>query len=751
MKFTLISTHAIFLLTCAQLHADESPLPGHSHQGEAFNEGPRQASPLFKGNGSVNFPITTDWDQGQAYFNQGLGQLHGFWYYEAERSFRQITAHDPECAIAYCGMALANIENPKRALAFIKKAETHLKKASPREALYIKAYATYFKGKSKDPKRNQQKLVHDLEGIIMAHPEDIEAKAILVVTLWQFSRKGMPIVSHSAVDSLLQEVFAKSPLHPAHHYRIHLWDNRKASVALDSAAKLGSTAPSIAHMWHMPGHIYTKLHRYQDAAWHQQASARIDHAHMAKHKLLPDQIHNYAHNNEWLSRNWVLLGNASSSLAMAKSLLANPRHPELNTLDGKAHSYKYGRDRLLETLEKFELWEETLSYSKTQWLPALGKPAHDRARLRLIGLAQFHLGQKEALSITLEQLTALNQQVVTTLEDAKTKAREKAKVDKKSVKETSKILKSVGKKEADLIKKIKHTQAELNGELAALNGDNEAAKKALTKSSRPHYARALRSIALGDTTQALNLSKNTPTNQALPLAARIEVLHHVGKIDEAKEAFELLRKNSSQLDLTVGPFKRLIPIAEAYGLPKEWKVAYESEKDVLARPELDTLGPIHWTPPLAPEFSLPDQESKIVSLKSYQAKPLLLIFYLGNGCLHCVDQLNAIAKSSEDFKKSDIPILAISTDSLSGLKKSQQNYADGGEGKGFPFPLVADSEKKIFRLYGAHDDFEKEDLHGTFLISPDGRILWSDISAEPFMDTDFLLKESQRLLQLHKK
>ena len=70
-----------------------------------------------------------------------------------------------------------------------------------------------------------------------------------------------------------------------------------------AAARLGQTAPGIAHMWHMPGHIYSKAKRYQDAIWHQQASARVDHAHMMKHFLLPDQIHNYAHNNEWLSRN----------------------------------------------------------------------------------------------------------------------------------------------------------------------------------------------------------------------------------------------------------------------------------------------------------------------------------------------------------------------------------------------------------------------------------------------------------------
>ncbi|MEO8495164.1 MAG: hypothetical protein ABI614_08840, partial [Planctomycetota bacterium] len=46
----------------------------------------------------------------------------------------------------------------------------------------------------------------------------------------------------------------------------------------------------------------------------------------------------------------------------------------------------------------------------------------------------------------------------------------------------------------------------------------------------------------------------------------------------------------------------------------------------------------------------------------------------------------------------------------------------------------------------AYDDFEKKPLHGTFLIDSHGMVRWQDISFEPFMDADFLLKESQRLL-----
>ena len=49
-----------------------------------------------------------------------------------------------------------------------------------------------------------------------------------------------------------------------------------------------------------------------------------------------------------------------------------------------------------------------------------------------------------------------------------------------------------------------------------------------------------------------------------------------------------------------------------------------------------------------------------------------------------------------------------------------------------------------------YDDFEKAALHGTFVVDRQGRIRWQDISYEPFMDTDFMRKEAQRLLDQDK-
>jgi alkyl hydroperoxide reductase subunit AhpC len=103
--------------------------------------------------------------------------------------------------------------------------------------------------------------------------------------------------------------------------------------------------------------------------------------------------------------------------------------------------------------------------------------------------------------------------------------------------------------------------------------------------------------------------------------------------------------------------------------------------------------------------------------------------------------LQAFGPQTEEFQKAGIELVAISSDDAEGLKKSFENY----EGE-IPFPLLANSELDVFRQYRVYDDFENQPLHGTFLIDGEGNVRWQDISYEPFMDHQFLLKEAQRLL-----
>ena len=71
------------------------PAPGHSVHGEAFDDGPRRAAHIISGMGKVHFPVTTTKPEAQKFVDQGVAQLHSFYYFESERSFREAARIDP--------------------------------------------------------------------------------------------------------------------------------------------------------------------------------------------------------------------------------------------------------------------------------------------------------------------------------------------------------------------------------------------------------------------------------------------------------------------------------------------------------------------------------------------------------------------------------------------------------------------------------------------------------------------------------
>ena len=325
---TLITT----LLFCGCRTTDEStyqydpsgPLPGHSNHGEAFNKGPRQSAYLMGSTSNVSFPITTHSTGAQAFFNQGVGQLHGFWYLEAERSFRQVLKLHPEHPMAYWGIAMANANNRTRSQTIIKKAVSGRSKVSNREQTWINSIALY--QKETDSKKRKAAKLKAYQSISDKYPDDLEAQAFLALAMYNNVKTKK---NYDEVEKLITSILAKNPMHPCHHYRIHLWDYKDPKRALPSVGLCGQSAEGIAHMWHMPGHILSRLKRYNDATWLQEASARVDHAHMMRDRVMPDRIHNFAHNNEWLTRNLSQAGRVHRAMAMAKNMIELPRLPNV--------------------------------------------------------------------------------------------------------------------------------------------------------------------------------------------------------------------------------------------------------------------------------------------------------------------------------------------------------------------------------------------------------------------------------------
>lgn len=748
----------------------EDVLAGHSFHGEAFNEGPRQKAYLMGDTGNVNFIISTNHSLAQQFFNQGIGQLHGFWYFEAERSFRQVAMLDPECAMAYWGMAMANFENEKRAVGFIKEAAERKQGASKREQLWIEGLNNYFDAKKKNAKSAKRDYVRSLEEIIHEFPEELEAKAFLVVRLWQFS-SDLPISSHQAVDSILDQVFASNPMHPAHHYRIHLWDREKPERALGSAARGGQAGPSIAHLWHMPGHIYSRLKRYSDAVWQQEASSRADHAHMMRDRVIPDQIHNYAHNQEWMTRNLINTGRSRDALNIAANLVEHPRHPLYNKATGRGNSASYGRERLFQVLERFEMWDELINLSETMYLEPTEMPTEQDKRIRALGVAHFEKGESVKLLAQLVELQARLVQAQNERTEAMGAAEKEATQAKKSADEIDKARSAAGGRFDGRISSLTHTVTELTAYSALLVGAPETAKTLLDQVrgvAKDRLARLY--LRVDDHEKAERLAReavDSAKNEVIPLANQINVLFQIGKEKEAAEVFAKLREISGEIDdLTRAPFQRLAKVSAALDIPADWRVAREIPDDIGLRPTLDSIGPLRYTPPSAPDWSLPNGNGETVALKQFEGSPVVVIFYLGQGCLHCVEQLNSFAPKTQEFKDAGISLVAISADEIEDLKTSVdsfqmkdqskvslannlESFLDNSQGKGgFPFPLASDADFEIFKAYRAFDDFENQPLHGTFLIDSEGLVRWQDISYEPFNDPDFLLKEARRLLEL---
>jgi len=805
----------------------EGARPGHSFHAEAFNEGPRQAAYLMSGMGNVHWPVSTRSPMAQRFFDQGLSQLHGFWYFEAERSFRQAAAMDPDCAIHYWGMARANIENPSRSAGFIEQAMRRIEQAKPVEKRLIEAWSRRVQnwpedeakpedgtksdaapieqksigkramgpGKEETREKRRQRLrdyVKDLEALALDHPEDVEIKAMLVLQYWQNQGEGIDIQSHAAMDAMLSEIFRINPRHPAHHFRIHLWDYRKEDLALTAAARCGPSAPGIAHMWHMPGHTYSRLHRYADAAWQQEASARVDHAHMIRDGVMPDQIHNFAHNNEWLIRNWLYLGKFDAAIDLAKNMIELPRHPSFNMPDGSG-SASYGRQRLLTALATGQRWEEMRELCASIYLdsddPVMKDEINAWKAIAMVHTGQGDVAQEERgrmlqLRRTLrEEIVALEAANASSSPKPPTLSEPGAVPENLLGADNDPALPEKVSKEFDEGKwkdrspeeqqgeKDKHTRryrhyrlgiglAALDAHLAASRQEYRSAVRK-SQEARSMVDNLLRiewcsqanehALAVNKIREAFDASPGQLLPAALTVWVTQQAVLAVPNAPSLEEWKKLQRSAAERCAaLSLGSDPNLAWVARARsiaieGFPDlEWGTRPKESSDIGDRPPLDSLGPVRWKPPMAPIWSTQLASGEEESSKRRTGKPYVMILYLGFGCLHCAEQLSAFSPMVEKFQESGIDVIGISTETPKSLVEGLSRYE--GEMK---IPLAANSDLDVFKAFRCFDDFEGQPLHGTILVDAEGRIRWQDIGYEPFMNVDFLLNESRRLLKLN--
>jgi tetratricopeptide (TPR) repeat protein len=247
--------------------------------------------------GRVHFAISCN-ETAQRRFDRAMRYQHSFWYRQAKEIFEDVAKADPECGMAYWGIALTLLtpyattlgSNLPLGLAAIEKAKAVGAKTQ-RERDYIDALAVMYIDYDKvDHDSRVQAYLFAMEALAARYPEDDEAQIAYAITLnVAASPADKTYANQLKGAAILEPIFKRQPQHPGvAHYLIHLYDYPPiAEKGLDAAMRYSKIAPSAPHAQHMPSHIFTRVGYWKESIAANQASVRAAKA----DKSAGDQLH----------------------------------------------------------------------------------------------------------------------------------------------------------------------------------------------------------------------------------------------------------------------------------------------------------------------------------------------------------------------------------------------------------------------------------------------------------------------------
>src|SRR6185436_6537934 len=225
---------------------------------------------------------------------RAVALLHSFWYDEAEKSFNEVAAADPSCAIAYWGVAMS-LYHPiwagptppevKRGQEAVAKARAAGAKTE-RERDYIAAIEAFFRdAQGVDHRTRALAYEKAMEGVSARYPDDREAAIFhALALLGTASPADKTYARQKQAGEILNRVLPAQPDHPGvAHYLIHSFDYPElAELALPAARSYSKIAESSPHALHMPSHIFVRLGLWDDSIRANEESAAAARAHVEK-------------------------------------------------------------------------------------------------------------------------------------------------------------------------------------------------------------------------------------------------------------------------------------------------------------------------------------------------------------------------------------------------------------------------------------------------------------------------------------
>src|SRR5947209_4224872 len=226
--------------------------------------------------GNVHFATTCN-EIAQRRFDRAMRFQHSFWYRASRDVFAEAAKADPECGIAYWGVALSYLDNPHgpipgpnvaAGLAAIEKAKSVGAK-SERERDYIDALALMYV--DADKLTHGQRIgayLKAMEKLAAKYPTDDEAQIAYAITLnTSASPADKTYAQQLKGAAILDPIWKRQPQHPGiAHYLIHLYDySAIADKGLEAARLYAKIAPAAPHAQHMPSHIFTRVGDWKES------------------------------------------------------------------------------------------------------------------------------------------------------------------------------------------------------------------------------------------------------------------------------------------------------------------------------------------------------------------------------------------------------------------------------------------------------------------------------------------------------
>jgi peroxiredoxin len=128
----------------------------------------------------------------------------------------------------------------------------------------------------------------------------------------------------------------------------------------------------------------------------------------------------------------------------------------------------------------------------------------------------------------------------------------------------------------------------------------------------------------------------------------------------------------------------------------------------------------------APDFTLPDQDGKQVSLSDFSGRTLVLAFYPADFSPVCTDQLSVYQEVLGELEARGVALVGVSVDSAWTHKAFQEKL-------GITFPLLADFHPKgeLAKAYGVWVEDHGVSARALVMIGPDGTVRWAYRAPSP--------------------